>query len=555
MNGAKYLAEMLHGYGVGSVFFVPFVTNRALVEMERLGIQRVLCHTEKAAAYMADGYARVAHRPGVAMAQSVGAANLAAGLQDAYLGRAPVLAITGRRPTIQRYRDGYQEVNHWPLFDPVTKYNVYADAANDLPVVLRQAFREMTSGAPAPAHVELLGFTAEIVETDEAEMNVVVEEAFTSYPAFRPEPDPEAIRAAARVLEGARRPVMVAGGGVRASGAEQEIVALAERLRMPVATSLNGKGTIADDHELSVGVVGSYSRWCANRVVWDADVVLFVGSRAGGMTTEFWQVPAEGTTTVQLDIEAAAIGSSYPTANGVQGDARASLRALLAELGDAERDGAWAARAAGLVTEWREELEPLLTSDAVPIRPERLCREITDFLPDDAVLVADTGHAGIWAGTMIDLTEPGQNLIRCAGSLGWAFPAALGAKCAAPERPVICFTGDGGFWYHLSELETAARCGINTITVVNNNRSLNQGRPAVERAYGGPGGGGDALWVFDDIDFAKVAESMGCVGIRVTEPGEIAGALKEALAMDRPVVVDVRSDPDVMAPTPVVPEG
>ena len=554
MNGANYLAEMLNGYGVGSVFFVPFVTNRALLQMDRLGIQLVLCHTEKAAAYMADGYARVSHRPGVAIAQSVGAANLAAGLQDAYLGRSPVLAITGRRPAIQRYRDAYQEINHWPLFEPVTKYNVQADAASDLPVVLRQAFREMTSGAPGPAHVELLGFTAELVETDEAEMEVVVEESFASYPPFRPEPEAATVRAAVRLLEKAERPVMVAGGGVRASGAEAEIVALAEKLRMPVATSLNAKGAIADDHPLSVGVVGSYSRWCANRVVWEADLVLFVGSRAGGMTTEFWQVPKEGTTTIQIDIEAAGIGSSYPAAVGILGDARSSVRALLEALDDGERDGGWAERARGLVAEWRAELEPQFISDATPIRPERLCREVAEFLPENGILVSDTGHAGIWTGTMIDLNHPGQSYLRCAGSLGWAFPAALGARCAAPDRPVICFTGDGGFWYHLSELETARRCEIKTVTVVNNNRSLNQGRRAVERAFGDVGGAGDALWVFEDVDFARVAESMGCFGIRVTEPGDIAGALDAALAADGPAVVDVRTDPGIVAPLPVVPE-
>ena len=176
-------------------------------------MKRVLCHSEKAAAYMADGYARASHRPGIAMAQSVGAANLAAGLQDAYLALSPVLAITGRMPPVYRYRRAYQEIDHWQLYEPVTKYNAFVNETDQLPVMLRQAFREATSGAPGPVHLELLGFQGEMVADCEADLEVIIEESFTQYPAFRSEPEKELVEQAARLLTHAQRPVLVAGGG------------------------------------------------------------------------------------------------------------------------------------------------------------------------------------------------------------------------------------------------------------------------------------------------------------------------------------------------------
>ena len=201
MTGHKFIAETLHGYGVTCVFHVPYILDGALVEMERLGIRRVLCHSEKSAAYMADGYARATRKPGIAMAQSVGAANLAAGLQDAYLARSPVFAITGRWPPVYQYRHAYQEINHWPLYEPVTKFNALVDRVQELPILLRQAFREATSGSPGPVHLDVLGYTGELVAESEADLEVVIEDSFKSCPAFRPEPEPERVEAAARRLE------------------------------------------------------------------------------------------------------------------------------------------------------------------------------------------------------------------------------------------------------------------------------------------------------------------------------------------------------------------
>ena len=550
MTGARFLVETMRAYGVTHAFYMPMIVTRALVEMEQVGIARIMAHSEKAAAYMADGYARAARRPAVCMAQNVGAANLAAGLQDPFLGGSPVVALTGRGAPSQQDRNYYQEVDHVQPFNAVTKFNALVDSPEELPRMLRQAFREATSGAPGPTHLDLQGSSGALIMDVEADLDVVVEAPFTHIPPFRGEPETEMVREAARALNEARRPVIVAGGGVPSSGAQREVVELAEMLSIPVATSLNAKGTIPDDHPLSVGVCGTYSRWCANRVVSEADLVFFIGSHTGSQVTTEWQIPRPGTPVVQLDIDPRELGRSYPIRAGLQGDARASLRKLIEHLEPLGGRAEWVGRAQELVREWRDEVAPLANSDASPIRPERLCKEISEYLPDDGVLLSDTGHSGIWTGTMIDLNQPTQTFLRCAGSLGWAFPAALGAKCAVPDRPVVCFTGDGGFWYHLSEMETAVRYGINTVTVINNNHSLNQEKRGNERAYESVGvtGNVDELWVFPDTNFARLAEDMGGFGIRVDRPEDLQDAMREAAASNKPAVVDVVTDIEGIAP-------
>ncbi|MFH1640268.1 MAG: thiamine pyrophosphate-binding protein, partial [Chloroflexota bacterium] len=539
---AKFFAEMMKGYGVTHLFLVPSMLNESMIDMENFGIARILTHGEKAAAYMADGYARASHRPSVCLAQSVGAVNMATGLQDAYLGLSPVICITGLRALTQRHRHAYQEIEHTALFDAITKFNVNVEIVEQFPMLLRQAFREATSGAPGPVHLDLQGTGGQIIAAGEANLEVIVEERFSRVPAFRPEPELEVVQEAAKALASSERPIIMAGGGVVLSQAEKEVVRLADMLSIPVVTSLSGKGTILGNHPLAVGIMGSYSRSCANKAVAEADLALIIGSHTGSQITNEWRLPRQSTPVIQIDIDPIELGRNFPNKIAVLGDARATLQKLIGALGGSKQKKAWVSRVQQLVAEWRSEIAPMYNSDASPVRPERICRELSAVLPEDALLVADTSHAGIWTGTMVDFKFPGQEYIRSAGTLGWAFCAALGAKCALPKRPVICFTGDGGFWYHIGELETARRNGINTVTIVNNNSALNATRRGVERLYAGKAGDSTKLWQFSDTDFAKLAEVMGCVGFRVTKPSELRGALNAALASDRPAVVDVVSD-------------
>src|SRR6478736_1643930 len=223
-----------------------------------------------------------------------------------------------------------------------------------------------------------------------------------------------------------------------------------------------------------------------------------------------------------------------------------------ADRASAARRKGWIAEAQAICKEWGAKYQGAFTSEAVPIRPERLCGDLSKHMPDDAIVVVDTGHAGMWMGGMYDLTSSRQSYMRSAGHLGWAFPAGLGAKCAVPERPVVTFTGDAGFWYHIAEVETAVRWKINAVTVVNNNSSGNQSKRGFDRVYGGKQTEEAlALWTYTKVNFAKIAEDMGAVGIRVEKPGEIGPAIDRALKADRPVVIDVVTDIEALAPLAV----
>jgi len=546
---------MLKGYGVTHVFMVPAILRRSLYEMEkRTDIKRLHIHGEKSAAYMADGYARASGRPGICMAQVIGALNLAAGLRDAHLAHSPVIAFTGGREPKTKFRRVYQEVDDVPAFEPVTKFNATVDAVERFPDMVRQAFRVAVSGTPGPVHLQFRGNEGQI-DAEEAEMEPLVEEQFARVPPFRPEPDTKSVLAALKILQDAARPVIVAGGGVRASGAKSELVALAEKLSIPVATSLNGKDSIPGVHPLCVGVSGTYSRESANRVIGQADLICFVGTETGGMTTNFWTVPKIGVAAIQIDIEPESLGRNYPLKASVLGDAKVVLTRMLehADAKTAAKRKPWLEQTRSICKEWYSKYAPMLESEAVPIRPERMCAEFTKHVPDDGIVLVDTGHAGMWMGGMYDLRMSTQSYMRSAGHLGWAFSAGLGAKCACPDRPVVVFTGDAGFWYHIGEIETAVRWNINSVTVVNNNASGNQSKRGFDRVYGGQQTEqARELWTYRMVNFARIAEDIGALGIRVEKPAELGPAIQRALKADRPVIVDVVTDIDALAPVAVV---
>jgi acetolactate synthase-1/2/3 large subunit len=303
---------------------------------------------------------------------------------------------------------------------------------------------------------------------------------------------------------------------------------------------MNAKGTIDERDPLAAGVVGGYSRDSANRAVMESDLVFFIGSATGSQVTDGWRLPAMGSPVIQLDIDPEKLGKHYPNQVSICADARIGLRALIDAATAGPDRRAWCATVAGFVKEWREQSHNFRNSNARPIRPERLSEEITKTL-------SDTGHSGIWTASMVDM-RPGQSFLRCAGSLGWAFPAAIGAAMAAPDRPVVCFTGDGGFYYHLGEIETAARYNANVTIVVNNNNALSQNTRSFRFAFDNkPTETSDQMWKFNPTDLAKASEALGCRAIKVEDPSRIAPALKEAMAIRGPVILDVQADAEALA--------
>ena len=320
-----------------------------------------------------------------------------------------------------------------PAFEPVTKFNATVDDVARFPDMVRQAFRVATSGTPGPVHLQFRGNEGQ-VDAEEAEMEPLCEPQFARVPPFRPAPDDASVMAALAALQNATRPVIVAGGGVRASGAGGELVALAEALQIPVATSLNGKDVIPGTHPLSVGVVGTYSRESANRVVNGADLVCFIGSETGGMTTHFWAVPKIGTPAVQIDIDPEALGRNYPLEAAVNGDAKVVLARMLAaaDRASAGKRKAWIEEAQQIRQEWYAKYHAALTSEAVPIRPERICAELTRHVPDNGIVVFDTGHAGMWGGGFT--TSPIRRRAICAAPGTSAGRSRPGSVPNAPAR-------------------------------------------------------------------------------------------------------------------------
>jgi acetolactate synthase-1/2/3 large subunit len=548
-TGAKFIAETLKGYGVTHLFYLEAILREAMVELEKRGIKRVLTHSEKAAAYMACGYGRISGRPGICLAQSVGAFNLASGLQEGYLASAPVIAVSGKKTPLFQNRQCYQEVSH-DFFKPVTKYNADVTDAEQLPNVLRQAFREATTGVPKPVHIDVSDHMGRIIDKQQMHQKVMVETQFEKILSFRPEPNTADLEKASQIIEKAERPVILAGGGAVVSGAASEITVLAENNSIPVVNSVDGKGSILETHPLCIGTCGTYSRSCANKTLHEADLIVAIGCRISDQVTHDWALISSDTKIVQIDIDPSVLGLNYPNEVSIWGDAKAALKLLNKHLSFHKPTSKWAKKTQGYLAEWRKELELKFSSDDVPIRPERLCIEISRGLPDNGVLVSDTGNSAIWTSTMCELTKPQQTYMRpTGGALGWGFPGAMGVKCAVPERPVICFTGDGGFLYHLCELETAARLGINTITIVNNNQGLGQCKPNIYKLYGNRTGNKKDMYWFRPLNFARIAEEMGCLGIRVEKPEDIQPALDQALKTDdRPVVLDVVTNVDCSTP-------
>lgn len=542
MTGAKYFAKLLEAYGVTHIFFMDAILRRALAELEDTKIVRVLGHSEKGVGYMADGYARISGRPGICMAQSVGAANLAASMQDPYLGHSPVIALTGRHIAAMQYRNSYQEVEHAPLFAPVTKFHAQMEVLEQMPHLIRQAFREATTATPRPVHLDIAGFTGDALTPLEIDAEISVDECHTHFPAFRPAPDSLAIERAVIAIKLSKKPVIIADRGVIISGAKEALRALGEKIQAPITATLDAKSSILETDPLFRGMVGLYGRSCTNRIISEADLVIYAGSNTSDHTTANWKLPSVGIPIIQIDLDPVEIGRNYPGTIGIQSDIKLGLEAL-ANLAPAAKRDEWLQHTQSLVDAWKSEVQADLTRSELPMRPQRLCYELTKVLPSDAILVADTGYSALWTGNLVDMLHPNQIYMRAAGSLGWSFPASIGAKAAAPNKTVVCFTGDGGFSYHLPELETAKRLGLNVIVIVNNNQCLSQGLKNLNIAYGDrPEGRKSECYVYEKTDFAKIAQSFNCFGVTVEDPNDFKAAFDAALASNLPAVIDVKTE-------------
>ena len=546
IKGSEAIAKTVKKHGVSHFFHVSGGMISLFIEFENAGIDLVLARSEKAAAYMADGYSRVSYKPSVCYGQAgPGAINLAAGLSEPYWTCTPVIALTGSTSIPEQYKFQYQELDEMALFESTTKWNAQILRTDRAGEIARDAFIIACSGSPGPVHINI----PYDVANGEAEISDLSPSKYhNSYPCERPRPDQDSVLQVARILKNAERPVIVAGGGVNISGAWNQVLQLAEYLFIPVATTLSGKGTIPDFHPLSIGVVGRYSSSLANKVVEDADAVFYIGSRAGGMATDNWTVPPQSASIIQLDITPESIGRNYVVTSRLVCDAKQGLKDLLCvlkEMMQKPEKGSYLEKVGSLRKEWLKEASSVMDSDAVPIKPHRVIKEIRRTLGEKDILVADTGQMAAWTGVLYPIISPGRTYIRAAGTLGWSLPAAIGAKFWVGENRVLDVTGDGGIAYHIAELETALRYDKPFVAVVFNNVTLGM------LHYGFKWRGeGKALKSsdFTDVNYGKVAEAFNCYGVRVERPSELREAIELGFDSGKPAVVDVLIDRYELAP-------
>ncbi len=551
LTGAEAAVEMLKVHGVQILFGLCGDTSLPFYDaLARLphGMRHILARDERSAAYMADGYARVSGKVGVCEGPSGGGVTyILPGLAEANESSVPLLCINSDISVAARGRYTLTELDQGALMRPVTKWNAVLNRAEDIPRIFREAFKQVTAGRPGAAHIAL-PFDVQNGSVNKSE--IWGDTSFGRYPAERVAPDRDCVDRAAAMLRDAASPIFICGGGVMMSEAEGELIELAERLSAPVATTISGKGSISEDHPLAVGVVGSNGGTPETRALVDqADVIVFVGCRAGSVTTERWRHPPPGRNKIiHLDVDPAVPGTNYPVAVALIGDAKLGLRMLNEALAGTHRP-LDASRVEFAKEEKFAKFQALAESADKPIKPERVVVELGRALDADAIVVVDAGTPCPYFSAYYQERGTGRRVFsnRAHGALGYSMAAAMGAHFARPEVKCVSVMGDGSFGFTCGELETAVRYRLPITFIVISNASYGWIKAGQKAGYGQRYFAVD----FAVTDHAAVAAAFGVKSWRVSEPNELGKALKQALAHDGPSLVDIVCQPLHEAKAPV----
>jgi len=543
MSGGEAIAEMFKLHDVGPMFgmagfqLLPFYDA-----VRELGMQHTLINDERSGAFMADAWARVTGRPGVCDATlGPGATNLLTSLTESLNAGIPLIAMIGDTNREHAWKNMTQETRQVEMLRPAVKEVIRVEVGTRIPEHIRYAYTIATSGRPGPVLLDVPEDICHGVFEFSAD-DLFADPTTTHAPSRRSRPARDDLERAVRLLAAAKRPVILAGGGIHISGAQDELTAFAEEQSIPVGHTLSGKGSIACVHDLSLGLFGRYSR-TANDVLETADAIFVVGCKLGEIATKRYTIPRPGIPIIHLDIMAEEIGRWARTDVALCGDAREGI----ADLREALSEGAKKRRASrtDFITEirvgkakWRAEVEERLTSDEVPVNMARMVHELNNVLPEDAILVADGGFAAHWTGLIYDTKKSGRGYIpdRGMASIGYGVSGGIGAQLAAPDRPVFTLTGDGGLNMTLGDLETAARLKVPVTVLVVNNAASGYIKALQHAMFGGRYQSAD----LSDLNYANIAEALGCRGIRVEHPDQLAGAFRTALEnRDKPNVIDI----------------
>lgn len=554
MSGGEAIARMIRAFdggpmfGMGGFQLLPFYDAA-----RRLGLQHHLINDERAGVFAADSYAKVSGKVGLVDATlGPGATNLVTGLVEALNAGTPMVALVGDTNREHSWKNMTQESRQIEILRPAAKEVIRVEVISRIPELMRRAFAVATSGRPGPVVVDV---PEDICHGTHgfSEDDFKVNPRHAGAPAIRCRPDMADLARTARLIAEAKRPIILAGGGVHLSGAAETLTEFARAMNIPVAHTMSGKGAIPCIDPLSAGLFGRYDR-IANALIEASDLILVVGCKLGEIATKRFTVPSMGKRVVHLDIVAEEFGRTFEPEIALWGDVATGLADLRGALRDEapkirSRLADYAAEIPAKMETWRQGVADKLASDEVPVSMARLMTEINRALPADGYLIADGGFAAHWGGLLFDTKRPGRAFVPDRGfaSIGYGLPGAIGVATAAPGKTVLSLTGDGGFNMMLGEIETARRMNLDFTVIVVNNAASGYVKALQHLVYG-PG----AYHASDlaETDYAVAAKALGCHGIRVDKPDQLAGALKEAMAHKGPSVLDVvvTRDPAKMLP-------
>jgi acetolactate synthase-1/2/3 large subunit len=548
MTGGAAVAKVLKECAVDHMFYVTGGMGAAFYKELEQTVSMILCRNEKAACNMADGFSRVTRRPSVCYSQhGAAAAILASMLYEPMFSHSPILALTGSVPIKRKNQWYYQDCDEMPYFEPTCKFNVDVTDLSRLAEYIRSALQIAVSGCPGPTHVNMhTDMSDKVGDMPE----IYGDQTFFRAPPFRPRAERERIIEAAKMLASADRPIIICGSGLHISGAYDELRQLVDMLTIPVVANSKGRGCLPEDHPLYVGVMGIYGDRHAGEIVRQSDVVFFLGTRAEPHMTEELTAPEPGASKIiHLDIDPMSIGRNYKADIPLVGDAKLTLQDLITTVKQMSAKVSPKEHRLREIARIRREHEEsnlaTMSSEALPIKPQRIMKEVSEVLGPDDIVVSDTGFMLCWSTRFLKLKGSGMTYVPCGGTLGSSFALALGVSFGiAKSQRVLNLIGDGGIAYNLGELETARRYNDQHapfVALVNNNSSFAQPRPKLEDWKRK-----EAPWIgqtdFAPVNYAAIAESFGCYGARVERPEELANALHNAFESGKPAIVDVVSD-------------
>lgn len=539
MNGGRALMKALEKEGVKEVFGLPGGANLPMYdELFKSNIRHILARHEQSAAHMADGFGRVSRRPGVCFATSgPGATNLLTGIATAQADSAPMIAVTGQVPVKMIGKDAFQESDIIGMANPCVKYSFQPRDASEIPEVVRKGFYIAATGRPGPVLIDI----PKDVQQNEASMTFPEEVKIRGYHPWT-DPDIVQIEKAIDMLLAADKPIILAGGGVTISSAFAELQSISELLMIPVVTTFKGKGSFPENHPLSLGPIGMHGHAEANKLMTEADCVLAIGTRFSDRSVGTFEEFEKRLKIIHMDVDPAEIGKNQTTNIAVVGDVQATLRImvkLLMQKSIKKTEGTtWLKHVKEVKEYWRENLK----LPKGEMTAAKILRKLRDVLPKESITTTEVGQHQMWASLFFDVIHPGTFFSSTGlGTMGWGFPAAIGAKVAKPDVPVVDIAGDGSFSMTENSLATSVLENIPVIVFLVNNFSLGMVAQWQRTFY-------DRRMIGVDLkncpDFVKLAESYGAQGIRAQSLDELEKAIKTGLKSDVTTVIDIPIDPE-----------